>query len=432
MGQITDYISRKHIKKIYINPLPTISKKEAIHIAAYSTKKQFFGDGLEIKQFENEFKQYTNNKYAISFAKARIGLYTILQALNIKQGDEVILPAYTCVVVPNALRYHGIIPKYVDINPQTYNMNIEQVKKAITKKTKAIIAHHIYGQPCDIAELQEIAKKHNLYLIEDAAQSLGASYKNKKVGNFGDAAFFSFDYTKNITTGQGGMITTNNKDIYEKIFAIQQQYPFPSNKYIQCLLLNLTRIPILLDSSFNLIGEPLHYLTNIIDSKTLKIFTPSMTAEEMSAAMPAEYKSRLPNVLAMIGASQLKKLDIITKARLKNSEYLTQELENLNISTPKIAEDRTHVFLRYTIRSRNNQETAAIFNKHQINLGLWFNNPLYPPAANMERLLYTRGSCRQAELASKQVINLPNHAKMTEEDLERVIQVIKKHKDKFM
>ena len=221
MGQITDYISRKHIKKIYINPLPTISKKEAIHIAAYSTKKQFFGDGLEIKQFENEFKQYTNNKYAISFAKARIGLYTILQALNIKQGDEVILPAYTCVVVPNALRYHGIIPKYVDINPQTYNMNIEQVKKAITKKTKAIIAHHIYGQPCDIAELQEIAKKHNLYLIEDAAQSLGASYKNKKVGNFGVMGSFSFYFGHHISTIEGGMITTDDLETYDLLKSIR-------------------------------------------------------------------------------------------------------------------------------------------------------------------------------------------------------------------
>ncbi|MBI5392783.1 DegT/DnrJ/EryC1/StrS family aminotransferase [Candidatus Woesearchaeota archaeon] len=431
MNNILNYFNRKHIKKIYINPLPAISKREALQIASFFFKQELFGAGPEIKQFEDEFKQYANNKYALSFAKARVGLYTILKALNIKQGDEVILPAYTCVVVPNALSYHGIIPKYVDIEPKTYNMDVSAVKKAITKKTKAIIAHHIYGQPCNLSELREIARKYNLYLIEDAAQSLGAEYKHKKVGNFGDVAFFSFDYTKNITTGQGGMITTNNKDIYEHILEIQKTYSFPSEKYLQCLLLNLTRIPILLDSSFNILGEPLHHLTNAIDSKTLKILSPSMTAEEMSAAMPAEYRSRMPAVLAIIGRQQLNKIDAINRIRIKNADYFTQELEKMNIAAPVIAEDRTHVFLRYTLRCKNNQEMAAIFNKHQINIGLWFNNPLYPATADMGKLLYAKGSCKQAEIASRQVINLPNHAKMTENDLERVIAVVKRYKEEF-
>ena len=136
--------------------------------------------------------------------------------------------------------------------------------------------------------------------------------------------------------------------------------------------MNLARIPLLLDSSFNIIGEPLHYLTDIIDSKTTKIFTSSMTEQEMNAQMPNEYKSRLPNVLAIIGLSQLKKIDEITKTRIKNSQYLTEELQKINIPTPIIAKNRTHVFLRYTIRTNNNQKTYALFNKHQINLGLWF------------------------------------------------------------
>ncbi|MEK9149797.1 MAG: DegT/DnrJ/EryC1/StrS family aminotransferase, partial [Candidatus Desantisbacteria bacterium] len=168
-----------------------------------------------IEKYEDTYKRYLGVSYASSFWKGRVALYAILKALGIGEGDEVLVEGFTCVVVPNAVIFAGAKPVYVPPDPKTYNMDISQIESKITSKTKAIIVQHTFGLPSDMDSTLDIAKRHNLRVIEDCAPALGADYKGRKVGTFGDAAFFSSQWSKVISTGLGGVAVTNDPEIGE-------------------------------------------------------------------------------------------------------------------------------------------------------------------------------------------------------------------------
>jgi perosamine synthetase len=170
-----------------------------------------------VKQFEKQFADYCNVKYASVVSNGTAALHLALLANDIKKGDEVIIPDFTMIATAFAVCYTGAIPVFVDVDEKTWNINANKIEKKITNKTKAIIPVHIFGLPCDMNAIRKIAKKYNLKIIEDCAESIGAEYKNKKTGFFSDAAAFSFFANKNITTGEGGMIITNSKKVYDKI-----------------------------------------------------------------------------------------------------------------------------------------------------------------------------------------------------------------------
>jgi len=207
-------------RKILRLAKPNISQ-DAINEVAEVLKSGFLVQGKKIVKFETELANYLNVKNAICVTSATSALHLSLLALDVKQGDEVIVPAFTFPTTANVVELVGAKPVFVDINLNGFCINTSKIEEKITKKTKAIIPVHEFGQAADIDKIIEIAKKHNLKVIEDAACALGAEFNNKKAGTFGDTGCFSFHPRKAITTGEGGVVVTNNKQIAEKIRALR-------------------------------------------------------------------------------------------------------------------------------------------------------------------------------------------------------------------
>ncbi len=173
--------------------------------------------GPFVKDFEEKFSSYTGSKNSIAVTSCTTALHLSLAALGFKQGDEAIVPAFTWISTANVVEHLGGRVIFCDINPRTFNIDIDQIEKKITPKTKAILPVHLFGLAAEMNPILDIAKKYNLWVVEDAACGFGSKYKNKHVGTFGDTGAFSFHPRKSITTGEGGMITTNNDELAEKI-----------------------------------------------------------------------------------------------------------------------------------------------------------------------------------------------------------------------
>jgi len=188
-------------------------------------------NGKYIKAFEDAFAAFCGTKHAVACANGTVALHLALDALKLGAGDEVIVPSLTFIASANAVRYVGATPVFVDIEPESWVMSPEAVRKAITPKTRAIMPVHLFGHPAPMDELQEIAKAHNLYVIEDAAEAHGARYKGQRVGGLGDVGMFSFYGNKIITTGEGGMVTTNSDALAERIRLLRGQGQDPKLRY---------------------------------------------------------------------------------------------------------------------------------------------------------------------------------------------------------
>ena len=256
--------------------------------------------GKNVQEFEKEFARYCNTKFAVGVGSGTDALHLSLLAFDIGHGDEVITTPLSAIATSFSITYTGAKPVFVDIDPETYNIDVKKIEEKITDKTKAIIPVHLYGQPSDLDPILKIAKKHNLILIEDACQAHGALYKGKKVGSFGDISTFSFYPTKNLGCyGDGGIILTNNKQIYEKILLLRDY------------------------------GQKERYHHSILG-----------------------FNSRLDEIQAAILRVKLKKLDEWNNLRRKNAKLYNELLENSNVITPIEKEYAKHVYHLYVIRSK--------------------------------------------------------------------------------
>ena len=194
-------------------------------------KKKALEDLQSINDYNSMFSKSINSNNTHLFASGRMGLYTILKSINIQKDDEIIIPSFTCIVVPNAIIYSGAKPVYCDINIFDFNIDILKIESLITDKTKVIYAQHTFGQMCDIYAIKELAKKYNLVVIEDAALALGAKIKDKFAGTIGDFGYFSTDRSKVINTGLGGMVSVNNTNFKNDFEKIYENIPFVNKKY---------------------------------------------------------------------------------------------------------------------------------------------------------------------------------------------------------
>ena len=186
-------------------------------------QSDFLTCGPKVTEFERALCEYTGAKYCVAVSNATVGLHLTMLALGIGQGDEVITSPITFLSSANCIRFVGGTVKFADIEVDTANIDVAEIEKHITDKTKAIIPVHFAGQSCDMEKIQQLAKKHNLFIVEDAAHAIGSAYKETKVGSctYSDMAVFSFHPVKNITTGEGGAITTNNEELYQKLLAFR-------------------------------------------------------------------------------------------------------------------------------------------------------------------------------------------------------------------
>lgn len=190
--------------------------------------------GKYVTEFENAFSKYCDCKYGVAVCNGTVSLHLALSALGIKAGDEVIIPNFTMIASAFAVCYTGAKPVFVDADEDTWNIDVSKIEEKITSKTKAIMPVHIFGNPCNMAEIKRIGGKYNLFIVEDAAEAHGATYNDQKVGSFSDIASFSFFANKNLTTGEGGMVVTNNKDYYDKCRCLKNMsFPLDSPRVYQ-------------------------------------------------------------------------------------------------------------------------------------------------------------------------------------------------------
>lgn len=404
-------------KRITCNPLPTVGEDELRLLVSLLSSDDLL-DGRDIEAFERMFSRYLGAKYCISFGRGRVALYSLLKALGVGSGDEVILPAYTCFVVPKAVYNAGARPVYADIDQQTFNVDIAEVKKQITPRTKAIIPHHLFGHPVNVKPLRELAQASEIVVIEDCAQALGATYDGEKVGTLSDASFFSFDFSKNITTGQGGMAVTDSLNIAEKLRRIRDSFPSPPKAYVYSMILALVRGAYLMEPSTSLtralVGEIVNKSTSVASNFRYLIHEKSLS----KPTHPSLFC--LANSLAKMGTFQLQRVDSFNKHRMEIAREYDELLVELGEPPVQVTPKATHVFLRYAMRSNRSEECCRYFQHFSIVLGDWFNYAVHPYGPQREALGYKMGSCPNAETAAETVVNLPNHPKMNSADVEYV------------
>jgi len=372
-----------------------------------------------ISQYEEAFSQFLNTSFATTFWKGRTALYAILKALNIGPGDEVILPAFTCVVVPNAVIHAGAIPVYVDIKPNTYNIDPQAVSEKITSKTRALIVQHTFGIPAELDSLVDIAQRHNLLVIEDCAHSLGSTYNNKLLGTFGAAAFFSSQWSKPYTTGLGGIAVTASASMEKQLKSIQGRFMEPPTQQVSKLRLQYFLYQ-------QLFSPRLYWmaLSTLHKLSAYNLFIGSSSKAELEGIVPFDLAWKMSSYQAKIGFQQIKKIHHNLSHRRQLTEFYEKNLCDRGWANPESPRNGTTEFLRYPLRVANKWDLLESARKAKIEIGSWFESVLHPIANSLEVYGYRNGQCPIAERTAKEIINLPLHQRVCIEDAERTIEFI--------
>ena len=324
-------------------------------------------DGEIVREFEKTFANFVGVKHAIATSSGTTALHASLIAHGIKEGDEVITTPFTFISTANSIKMCGAIPIFVDIDERTYNIDPNLIEKVITSKTKAILPVHLFGRSADMDQIMEIAKKHNLFVIEDACQAHGAKFNKKNVGSFGTGCF-SFYPTKNMTTGEGGMITTNDDSVALKAKMLISHGS--SEKYVHQNL---------------------------------------------------GYNYRMTNIAAAIGLEQLKKLSKFNENRRNNALYFSQKLASVNGVT--VPEDVPgHVYHQYTLLIKNRDDFQNKMRKNGIMTAVHYPTPIHKQEAYSD---YSKQPLPVAERISKKVVSLPVSPFLQKSELNQIVESIR-------
>jgi len=353
-------------------------------------KGSYLTTGPYLAKFEQAVAEYVGAKYAVAFSNGTAALHGACFAAGIGNGDEVITTPMTFAASANCVIYQGGTPIFSDIDEKTYNIDPNKIEEKISDKTKAIIPVDFTGQPTELDGILEIAKKHNLVVIEDAAHALGAVYKGKKVGSISDMTMFSFHPVKHITTGEGGIITTNNREYYDKLLQFRSH--------------GITREK----DKLNEFHGPWYYEMQFLG-----------------------YNYRMTDIQAALGTSQLKKVDKFVELRRKYVAMYNEAFKDIDeIITPFQHEDGQSSWHLYIIRLKLDKLTASrreIFEAlQQQNIGV---NVHYIPVhlqPYYQQLGYQKGICPNAEKLYEEMITLPLFPAMSEEDVNSVIEAVKR------
>ncbi|GAA0328800.1 DegT/DnrJ/EryC1/StrS family aminotransferase [Bacillus carboniphilus] len=328
--------------------------------------------GPRVKELEERIEKRIGVSDAIAVANGTDALVLTLDALGIGKGDEVITTPFTFFASAEAISRVGAVPVFADINPLTYNIDPSEVERKITSATKAIIPVHLFGQPADMNEIMEIAKKHHLYVIEDACQAFGSTYNNQPVGSLADAACFSFFPTKNLgTMGDGGIITTSNKELAENIRKLRTH------------------------------GSTQKYFHDRIG-----------------------YNSRLDEIHAAILLINLEKIDEWNENRRNLAKRYQQYLQNSpHIKLPFEADNRTHIYHLFCVESVMREEIMDELSKSQIQSGVY-----YPLCLHLQEVYaflgYKKGDMPQSESVSERLFAIPMHPFLTEDEQDKIISIL--------
>jgi perosamine synthetase len=356
---------------------PQIGKEEidaVIKVLKSGILTNGLGAGPMVTKFEKAYAKFAKTKHAIAVNSGTAALHAATMGANIKPGDEIILPSFTFVATAEVVVMMGAKPVFVDIDAETCNISLRKIEKAITKRTKAIMPVDLYGLPSDMQSIREIADKHGLRVIEDACQAHGATYKGKPPGAFSDVACWSFYVSKNMTTGEGGMITTDDDELAEKMWFIRSH------------------------------GE-----------------------KEKYKSLMFGHNYRMPEIQAAIGYVQLEKLPKFLAKRRTNAKRLTGILSKTRkLKLPKEPKGYKHSWYLYTVRlkSGDKKERDKIIEKLKqkgIGVGVYYVNPIHlmPPYKS-----FGKYKLPETEKAAQQVFSLPVHSGVTTEQIDFIGETV--------
>ncbi|MBD3164405.1 aminotransferase class V-fold PLP-dependent enzyme [Candidatus Woesearchaeota archaeon] len=356
---------------------PIIGEKEK-ELVAEVLNTGMLAQGPKVKEFEQRFAELCGIKHAVAVNSGTAALHSCVYAAGIRPGDEVITVPFTFVATVNPIIMQGAKPVFVDVREDTFNIDSDSVLDKITPKTKAIIAVDLYGQVYDYPAIKEIADDHKLMLIEDAAQAVNALLGDKKAGNFGDLASFSFYATKNMITGEGGIVATENDEYAELAKRFRHHGQSEKTRY----------------EYYNL-----------------------------------GYNYRMMDLQAAIGLGQLDKIREYTERRIEIAEELNTGLKDIEgIKIPFVKPNAKHVYHQYTIKvdgfKLSRQDLAGYLKKNGIGCGIYYPKPLHLHP-HFRKFGYKKGDFPVAERLSKQVISLPVHPSLSAPDVKEIIKVIK-------
>lgn len=337
--------------------------------------------GKRVQEFESSLRTFLNVKHAISVNSGTAALHAALLALDIKTGDEVLLPSFTFVATANSVIASGAKPVFVDINTKDYTIDLDDLKRKISKKSKAIIPVHLYGHPSDLCELNEIANQYSLYIIEDACQSLGSLYKNKQTGTFGTMGCFSMYASKVLTAGEGGAIVTNDDKLADTLKMIRN-----------------------------------HGMIEGYDTQILGL------------------NYRLPELSAAIAKIQMKKLKTILNLRRQNSLLLSNLLETIiskyNIKIPEEDQIKKFNWYLYTLAFNNSNNITLRDHikkkliENGIGVAVYYDPPVHKTPFYQKFSM--NNDLQNTNWSSKHVLSLPVHPEVTEMDIQNMVNILKR------
>ena len=398
----------------------TTSFEDILAAIALLFNRRNLVDGPAITEYEKAFAQQVGVGYAFSFSSGRVALYGLLRALGIGGGDEVILQVPTHIVVSNAIRYVGATPVYVDCQPDTFNMNLEEAERRITAKTKVLLLQHTFGIPVDMDTALELARRKGIVIIEDCVHALGASYNGRQVGSFGRAAFFSTEETKTISSTMGGMAVTDDPQLASPMADFQAACSWPSASLTTRHLLRLI--------IYHIFTQPyLHpYVRKIYEfsrrSHQAALAPRTTTDEEQCGLRPGDFEQRLSSAQATIALRQLRRLDENIAHRRAVSNAYQKKLGSFGMKVPAPPAKSQPAFVRYPIWVEDRDAcTRAVAPYAQ--LGEWFTSVL-EESASPAYGRYESGSCPVAEAAARHLVNLPTHPRVKPQDIEAIVSSI--------
>jgi len=350
--------------------IPDIDEQEIREVTSVLSEKALtsasFEGGKRVRQFEDLLSNFVKSKFAIAVNSGTSALQASLYALDVKPNDEVLIPSFTFVATANSVKSLGAKPVFVDILKDNFTMDPDDMKKKITKRTKAIIPVHLYGHIAHMEEIMEIAKKNHLEIIEDASQSLGSKFKGKHSGTFSRLGCFSMYAAKVMTAGEGGAIVTDDKKLYEKLKQIRNH------------------------------GLSKHHITSKFGLNL-----------------------RLPEINAAIAKIQMKKLPTFLRQRKKNAQLLTELLQNHDIILPMARKNEVMNWYLYTIVTKQRDKIMNKLNSAGIGAAIYYNPPIHQtPYYKTKKTLTT------TEWASRHVISLPIHTKVKKSNLLKIKKIL--------
>lgn len=353
---------------------PSLSGKEKEYVNQCIDSTWISSKGKFVQLFEKKFAEYIGVKYSVSICNGTAALHTALLATGIKPGDEVIVPTFTYIASVNSIKYCGASPVFIDSDPETWQLDSNLIEEKISDKSKAIMAVHLYGHPCDMSKIMKIAEKYNLIVIEDCAEAFGTKYNNQYVGTIGHIATFSFFGNKTITTGEGGMIVTNTSSFIEMATLIKGQGLSPEREYWHTIL---------------------------------------------------GYNYRMTNIAAGIGVAQLERADKIINKKRQIASWYKEYLSDLPVSIQTEKDYAFHTYWMVSILVNESKQRDPLRNC------LWDQGietrPLFPPVHSMPIYNHENSLFPVANNLSERGMNLPSYPDLKEKDVKLICQVIKNY-----